>query len=757
MLDIDGPERYKSSNLYGKGCPRCVVDKDAFCGPLSENRKRTPELAIESYKREEEEMFQEDPPRYIMCADLRMRAIWNSFWSRRSVPISVYDLMSTDLLHEELQGVVKDVLKRFSKSLGRAGFYSVRGSNKLFYDQISEVRHLKAAHFSIIKDTQGRALYVAINPKKSQHVRKLEASTVSREMKLTAGTSMISWVYTASIVAGYGNSASLFYEKNDLHHFRIAMNLLALLLKELETVEVEVSQAWVNRVDNLVEGLHLILEDPHVSGKRSEKMHRMLHITQNFRENGSFKLSNTFHWEKGHLYHSKHVYQASSKSARNSETSGPKLRMLLYSISNLALSIVSKDQVPEMPDAEDENDEEADLGFDPMVFSDEDQLPEKPDAEDEEDANMALEEKAAPESGDSYAIQGGEDSSEDQLPTYAKDDEGNESDRSMSHDENVAEVETDVPHFVDYCKEGSSRLYKKIDDSEHLAKLKVTYDKAIRMIKKWLQLVSKDFSPAKAAELTTPGEWKNVEMYSHLNKSYRLTTRNPINTDPDRSSTGRRSVIYKVGDCVVLTKLHKGEPRFAVIIAFAESTVNITNDPFGKSDTTDEHLRRHFVLLEYLNPKDSSRLSNDCELCGRDADTSYKPSTCREEKEDSADVCKVCVHEDKKETTKYTKLTKDEVDRLDRAGITGGKNLSRVSSDTTVKTTYLKNADHDARMLEFLKRNPGIEKIPHRHYHASGLVSLQESPNIVTKVVMIKDVRAQKLSYFYIKDPLRNM
>ena len=328
-----------------------------------------------------------------MLSKLMMRPIWNCFWNRKCVPVGIYELISTDVLHEYPQGIVKRILEHLKFGLNRAKFNT--GQNDvLFFAQVEECRYFNAPRYQIVKKN-GEDDYVAIDPYNNIRVRKLEASVVRDEMRLTAGTSITSWIYMSTIVMGYGDQASLRYQKNDLFHFRIAMNCLFKLLKELETTEVNYNEEWGERVDNLVQGVHLVLEDPHVSpGSKTEKMHRMLHLVQNFKDNGIFKVSNLSHYERSHSYFSKHVYAATGKDSREYGTTGPNMRMLLYVLMDMLMSVVSNPEDDLYGDDEDDSDQEDNSNEHEVTDEykgSENPYEEEPDGQDADESNKGSE------------------------------------------------------------------------------------------------------------------------------------------------------------------------------------------------------------------------------------------------------------------------------------------------------------------------------------------------------------------------------
>ena len=338
-IDIDGPERYKCA-VSKNSCPRCIVEQKNFAKPLVDCRRRTVEESMRCYSSETPN---------AMETKLNMRAVRNCFWKKLCVPISVYKLISSDPLHEFPHGIVLYILRDLKEAIARYKWDLATLNN--FRSQLEKCGHFSApGYVQVMKVKENESDEdVPLRVDVSKHVitvRKLEALMNSdKELKLVTGTSIISWMYMSTIVIGYGRTACLGSKGNDLHHFRIAMNCIYKLMKALETEEVAVTPEWELKVTKLVEVLLVVLADPHVySGKPTEKMHRMLHLVENFKEHGCFKVSNTFHYEKSHQYFTKKMYNSVGKQSRHTDQGGPQLRMILQVLMNQLLSIATDEK-----------------------------------------------------------------------------------------------------------------------------------------------------------------------------------------------------------------------------------------------------------------------------------------------------------------------------------------------------------------------------------------------------------------------------
>lgn len=237
---------------------------------------------------------------------------------------------------------------------------------------------------------------------------------------------------------------------------------------------------------------------------------------------------------------------------------------------------------------------------------------------------------------------------------------------------------------------------------------------------------------------TTPGTWDDVKLFGKLRKQFSLTAV----PNPDailELKDGRTSIYYKAGDCVVLDCV---EPQFAKIIAFTESNTSI--NPLVRYPHS-----KHFAIVRYLyGPNKRPDLKKLCHYCTKP--DQYKPSRCLEEGN-----CSTCVTTEIQTKTYEVEMTDELAAALAKSGTDPDLKLTRTKK---VKVTVKRKAeDHDDKMNEIHKKFPKLHMIPFDHYHANHYYDLQEVTNIVTKILMIEDVRGNVPSYFYVSDPLRNM
>jgi hypothetical protein len=151
-------------------------------------------------------------------------------------------------------------------------------------------------------------------------------------VNLKSKDSVTTWMHASSIIVGYGESCPLKQEQkgNDLHHYRMIINLIYKILLNLETNSLNVEEKWASDVDTLVDGLILLYQDPHsYSGKFTEKMHRMRHLVENYQLHGAFKTSNTFHWERAHQFFTKWAFEFVGRHGNENSPTPPKSKMLL--------------------------------------------------------------------------------------------------------------------------------------------------------------------------------------------------------------------------------------------------------------------------------------------------------------------------------------------------------------------------------------------------------------------------------------------
>ena len=325
------------------------MEQKNFCKPLAEGKRRNGDESMR--------MYSENPRQ--MENELKQRPIRNCFWEKKCVPVPIYDLISTDILHEFVHGLVLYVLNSLRFGIARGQWDE--SILKDFGEQMKKCSFFSAPGYVQVRNPDETHNRVEIIPERVLTVRKLDVFLDSKkELKLKTGTSIISWIYMSTIALGYGTTACLSKLGNDLHHFRIAMNCMYKLMILLETEELEVTDEWESEVHDLVDAMLLVLEDPHVYNskkgepRRTEKMHRMLHLVENFKEHGCFKVTNTFHWERCHSYFTKKVYNAVGRQARKSESGGPHLRMIVQVYMDQLLSTM-KDSHNEVESMEDDD------------------------------------------------------------------------------------------------------------------------------------------------------------------------------------------------------------------------------------------------------------------------------------------------------------------------------------------------------------------------------------------------------------------
>lgn len=721
-VDVDGPERYKCAILHGKGCPRCeIVDRPAgFVVPRSTHTARGEVGVINMFK---------NNPRG-MVKEMNLRPIRNSFWRRDCVPISVYELISTDILHEIIHGFATYVLDALSQAIKRASWNTTKVD--AYNQQMGECVNFHAPRF--IEQSKEQLQWVAVDEHNYIQVRKLEAAVVeNNRMKLKKGTSIISWIYMSTIVMGYGETAGLSSVSNDLAHFRVTMNCIYLLLKKLETEELEVTEEWKKEVTDLSNALVLVLQDPHVRDAKepTEKMHRLLHLVQNFEEHGCFKVSNLFHLEKCHAYFTKQVYDSVGKQSRGSDRTGPHLKMIFEVLMSMLMSTTNTEKREPVckrnPD-----------GFDDCLRAKDNEGGQKS----QEGVDSQGVHDICLSSNDDGETQAQEEDAGDVIGDEEENDEG----ETQAQEEDAYDVAGDEQSPLQlfpscYCMDRSSVLTMPVDEEDILS-IRTKYRSAMV---EWGNYIPE----GNPNRITTPGSWNTCHFFNKLKKKFSLATVPqvpPIQCLKD----GRQAMIYNSGDCIVLENLSDGL-LFARIIAFVESDHNMSGElSYG--------CNKHFVLVQYLTLE-----SSVCRYCLDSEQLSgpYEVSGCLE-KDENGKQCPVCVSVTEKKTTKTVKttmeatnnlLTKEQQESLVQEG---AEEYLFTSTSTKEVIVQRKPDDHDEKMLLLLNQRPKLAKIIFAHYHL-GSFDLQEVPNIVTKILMIKDVRCNVPAFFYIEDPLRNM
>ena len=257
-----------------------------------------------------------------------IRPIWNCMWNRKCIPTNPYKIITTDILHEIVHGILDYLITNMIELFKR---------NKLNTQVITMMRRIikKFKYFSFPSFTTKNNV-VVVDPTKLIRLRALDIALDRSEVKIKSSDSVFAWLHACLIVVGYGDNCPLSQEgNNELHHYRMIMNLVTRLLIELETETIDVEQEWINKVDTIVEGIILLLQDPHMYMKHgTEKMHRLRHLTENYCLHGSFKNSNTSHWERAHSFFTKFAFENVGRHGREHSELPPKAKMLLevYSV-----------------------------------------------------------------------------------------------------------------------------------------------------------------------------------------------------------------------------------------------------------------------------------------------------------------------------------------------------------------------------------------------------------------------------------------
>jgi hypothetical protein len=257
-----------------------------------------------------------------------IRPIWNCMWNRKCIPTNPYKIITTDILHEIVHGILDYLITNMVELFKR---------NKLNTQVITMMRRIikKFRYFSSPSFTTKNNV-VVVDPTKLIRLRALDIALDRSEVKIKSSDSVFAWLHACLIVVGYGDNCPLSQEgNNELHHYRMIMNLVTRLLIELETETIDVEQEWINKVDTIVEGIILLLQDPHMYMKHgTEKMHRLRHLTENYCLHGSFKNSNTSHWERAHSFFTKFAFENVGRHGREHSELPPKAKMLLevYSV-----------------------------------------------------------------------------------------------------------------------------------------------------------------------------------------------------------------------------------------------------------------------------------------------------------------------------------------------------------------------------------------------------------------------------------------
>lgn len=268
---------------------------------------------------------------------------------------------------------------------------------------------------------------------------------------------------------------------------------------------------------------------------------------------------------------------------------------------------------------------------------------------------------------------------------------------------------------------------------------KKRYDIAIT---NWMEYLEQE--EGKAADsntiplITSPGPWKDIDLFRSLRKRFSLTSV-PVADAISELKDGRKSMTYNIGDCVVLDT---GDVQFARIVAFMESKTNIRSQEYVHT--------KHFAIVQYLHADLDRPEGKQCTYCK--TKEPYQLSRCLEK----INECQVCVE---------TKIAEDTQDvpispAVEKALKEGKVSLDGIRLTKTSKKEEKVNKkpyDHDAKMEKVHERFPNLHRIPFVHYHAAQDYDLQEVTNVITKVLMVEDIRCNVPAYFHIKEPLKNM
>ena len=400
---------------------------------------------------------------------------------------------------------------------------------------------------------------------------------------------MTKWVHAFLIVIGYGPSCPLSSIGNDLHHYRMIVNLIVMIVLELETDSMTVKKTWSSRLTQLVDGLICLLEDPHMYKKHgTEKMHRMRHLANDYYLHGCFKSQNTSHWERGHSFFTKWAYDVVGRHGRDHSQLPPQAKMLLEVYTMFLATFFVKTEGPTYRDDNASDGEETD---------------------EEEDADL-VKEKVNPV-----------------VPAHV-----HVAPASGYVETGLAKVQVSLVPSISVQQK--YRLAFQSDTQDRLDKLRDHHAlQSDNWKKRNARLISnleekEAESSEENIEYARPPTLDSACFYKQAFKSFSLTTTVTGIDDPKKLLAlpdGRTSQKYDVGSCIVLEHAPDGVPSFAVIDAIIMD--NKTNES-----------AKIFVLVEYLYSRrahlDTSRKCNYCQLKKKDL---YVASYCIENQ------CKVCV------------------------------------------------------------------------------------------------------------------
>ena len=466
-----------------------------------------------------------------------MRPIWNCTWSRKCVPTNPYDLITTDILHEFIHGILDYLITNMSELFKRNKL------NKQVIDMmgriIEEFKFFSSPSFTIKNNI------VVVDPTNVIRLRALDIALDRSEIKIKSSDSVFAWLHACFIVIGYGDDCPLSYEGgNELHHYRMIMNLVRSILIELETTSIHIDNEWINKVDTMVEGIILLLQDPHMYMKHgTEKMHRLRHVTDNFRMHGSFKNSNTSHWERGHTFFTKQVFENVGRHGREHCDLPPKAKMLLEVYSIFISTYFMK--------------EGAKYREDPV----EDELAVKV-------VGVDIEDKVALDNDDEVAV-----IIENKV---ALDNEYNYLEAGIARTENAMEMVDDM------VKKWYRLAYASWKKGVEETKNKKNREKLKRKAESTTGPAPLRQPENDPPEFTLPPELNDAFFYRTVQKSFAMTTAVPIPSVAICLDDGRRSQKFSIGSCVVLETAPEDVPSFAII------------DGIVKTET------KIYLLLEYI-------------------------------------------------------------------------------------------------------------------------------------------------------------
>ena len=158
-LDIDGPERYKSGCVYAS-CPTCVipVGPKHFMEPLKPERSRRAEEIIRFYRDDDGESKNKTLIKWK--EKLAMRPVFNCMWERKCIPTEPYFIVTTDILHGIIHGILANIIDNQKEVFSR---------NKISKQNISimncqkeEFKHYSSPSFDI-KVGSEEAVYLPFN------------------------------------------------------------------------------------------------------------------------------------------------------------------------------------------------------------------------------------------------------------------------------------------------------------------------------------------------------------------------------------------------------------------------------------------------------------------------------------------------------------------------------------------------------------------------------------------------------------------